>query len=632
MMKAQPVHALRACSLVAIPLSEERTPPPGGFPRDTSGMNLTSWAGLIQDVAQGMKVVPPNLSMEVCLDSMVLLQLLEATTGIGYCRICCQPSPQCCCLGAYQPASTETWSQMMARIPGQGVAASIGGPTTPGTATAEVQEQGAPSPPPGLHPPDFTNWSLPLPEAPLTGGLPAPSGGPPGIGKQTVGPWAPGPQAPGQRALALPMQAPSTPQEMLLVHQPRRCHPATPYQQVVQPLSQPATSYQQAVQPLSQPATPYQQAVQLPRRQAGRGGAAQPPSNRATPAAGQTIPNHRRPQARGRGIRGRSVSHPGHGRGMATNVPSTTTPGATQPQPDHRARPRCSDPAILASKYCSGGWRKDLEHVLKVYYQHSIQAPFREPEWVRVRELFFDRFVPKKAEVPAIKEESPLEYMPFIAEEFYRATGLRLHGLPEFTLWIKKGCYFHALLVKRGQVQECPHLIGALLPRWPQLKPSESHQESYRRAEGPTVGSSEPSVGATTAPTQETPTEEPPVGETPAEEPPVEEAPVAGPSRSNAPALMEMGGVGDGQSWAEQVETSSEAEFRWARPLKCPRSQSRRWEMEPALPFPLQDMEGRLASTTRLYEHAGEQRLPQDDVAGQAIRHLHPEILPRDAR
>ena len=134
MMKAQQVHALRACSLVAIPPSEERMPPPGGFPRDLSGMNLTSWAGLIQDVAQGMEVVPPNLSMEVCLDSMVLLQLLEATTGMGSCRICCQPSPRCHCLDDYQLAPTDTWSQIMARMPGQGVAASIGGPTTPGTA------------------------------------------------------------------------------------------------------------------------------------------------------------------------------------------------------------------------------------------------------------------------------------------------------------------------------------------------------------------------------------------------------------------------------------------------------------------------------------------------------------------
>ena len=130
------------------------------------------------------------------------------------------------------------------------------------------------------------------------------------------------------------------------------------------------------------------------------------------------------------------------------------------------------------------------------------------------------------------------------------------------------------------------------------------------------MGSSEPSVWATAAPTQETPTEEPPVEETPAEEPPVAEAPVTGPSHSDTPAPMETGGAGDGRSWAEQVETSLEAEFRWARPPKCPCSQSRRWEMGPALSFPLQDMEGRLTSIVRLYEDAGEQLPPWDDVAG----------------
>ena len=224
----------------------------------------------------------------------------------------------------------------MARMPGQGVAASIGGPTTPGTATAEVQEQGVPPPPPGLHPPDLSNWSLPLTEAPATGELPTPSGGLPGIGRQTVGPWAL-----GQRTPAPPMQALSAPQGTLPVCQPRPHQPATPYQQAAQPQNQPATPYQQAaqlqnqpatpyqqaaqlqsqpttpyeqaVQPSSQPATPYQQAVQPPRRPTGRGLLAQPTSDRAAPAANQTIPEHRRQQARGWGIRGRSVSHPGQG-------------------------------------------------------------------------------------------------------------------------------------------------------------------------------------------------------------------------------------------------------------------------------------------------------------------------------
>ena len=171
---------------------------------------------------------------------------------------------------------------MMARMPGQGVVASVGGPTTPGTATAEVQEQGVPPPPPGLHPPDFTNWSLPFPEAPATGELLAPSGGPPGIGGQTVGP-----RALGQKAPAPPMQAPSTPQGMLPVHQLRPHQPATPYQQAVQLQSQPTAPYEQAAQPSSQL-----------------------PSDRAAPAPDQTIPDHGRQQARGRGVRGRSVSHP----------------------------------------------------------------------------------------------------------------------------------------------------------------------------------------------------------------------------------------------------------------------------------------------------------------------------------
>ena len=110
------------------------------------------------------------------------------------------------------------------------------------------------------------------------------------------------------------------------------------------------------------------------------------------------------------------------------------------------------------------------------------------------------------------------------------------------------------------------------------------------------------------------------------------EAPVAGPSCPDTPAPMETGGVGDGQTWAEQVETSAEAKFHQARPPKCPRSQSRRWEAGPRLPFPLLDKEGRLASVERLYEYAGKQPSPRDDVAGRAIRHLHPEMLPWDAQ
>ena len=140
---------------------------------------------------------------------MVLLQLLEATTRMRYCRVCCQLTPSCLCSGAYTSVPTETWSQTMASVPAQGVVASSAGSTTSEASTIEVQEPGLTSPPPGLTPLDFSSWSLPPLGAPQTGGLPLPSGS--GVRRQATGPRALCPQAP----------MPSTPQGMLLICQQR---------------------------------------------------------------------------------------------------------------------------------------------------------------------------------------------------------------------------------------------------------------------------------------------------------------------------------------------------------------------------------------------------------------------------
>ena len=110
--------------------------------------------------------------------------------------------------------------------------------------------------------------------------------------------------------------------------------------------------------------------------------------------------------------------------------------------------------------------------------------------------------------------------------------------------------------------------MGALLPRWPQITPNESHLDSHKRAEALAAGSSEPSTGATAAPAKETPVEEPPVTEPPVTETPVAEAPASDTPHSDTPAPMETGGEGDGQSWAEQVKAGLEAEFQQNRPVK----------------------------------------------------------------
>ena len=208
------------------------------------------------------------------------------------------------------------------------------------------------------------------------------------------------------------MQAPSAPQGMLLVHQLGPSQPATPSQQAAQPQSQPTAPHEQPVQPSSQPATPYQQAVQPPRRSTGRGLLARPISDGAAPATDSTYQDQGRQQTRGRGLRGRSTSCPRWGRGIATNAPSTVTQGDSQFQPGHCSHP---GPAEMAAKYRASGWRRDLEHVLKVCYRHTIQTPYRDAKWARARECFFHHLTPRKAEAVAIKEEAPLDYMAYIA-------------------------------------------------------------------------------------------------------------------------------------------------------------------------------------------------------------------------
>ena len=322
-------------------------------------------------------------------------------------------------MGAYQQAPTETWSQIVEQTPGYGVTASSGGMTTPSTTAAGMP--GYVAPPPGLTPPDFSNWSLSPHEIPLSRGQPTASQGLPGVGRSDMirstverharAQWVLGPQAPAQWAQALPMLVQSTPQ-------------------VAPPLRQPRPS---------RAATPYQQAVQPPGKSTGRGVTFDSPSDKAAPVGGQTTQDRERQKTRGWGDGGWSASHAGGAQGATLNVPRNTASEVTPPQQGGRAKtlPRDPIPPNLAAKCRRAGWKKDLEHVLKVYYKHNSQASFKEAEWVITRDLFFEHFLPHKEEALGIKERCPMDFMPFIEEQFWRATDLRLHGLRDFTAWIK---------------------------------------------------------------------------------------------------------------------------------------------------------------------------------------------------
>ena len=266
--------------------------------------------------------------------------------------------------------------------------------------------------------------------------------------------------------------------------------------------------------------------------------------------------------------------------------------------------------------------------MLQVYYKFNV-ASFKEVEWARLKDQFFENFLQYKGEALGLKERCPMDFMAYIEDHFYKATGLHLEGLRSFTGWIKQGSYYHGLVARQGRLHECPHLMGVPLPRWPQVTPSESHRESQMKSDTQTTSSSRPSVGATVALVAETPVAETPVAEAPVDETPSAEAPVV---PSSTPAPMETGGAGNGQSWADQIEAGEDEAFQRSRPMKHVRSQSRRREPKPLLPFPLLDSEGRLASVSQLYAHVAEQPVAQHNVAGSAIMHLHPEMLPQNAR
>ena len=230
--------------------------------------------------------------------------------------------------------------------------------------------------------------------------------------------------------------------------------------------------------------------------------------------------------------------------------------------------------------------------MLRVYYKFNV-ASFREAEWARLKEKFFEYFFPHKEEALGLKERCPMDFMASIEDHFYKAMGLHLDGLQSFTGWMKQGSYYHGLVARQGHLHECPHLVGVPLPRWPQVTPSESCRKSQMKLDTQATSSSRPSVGAMAAPVTETPVAEAPVVETPVAETLGAEALVA---PSSTPAPMETGGVGDGQLWAEQMEAGEDEAFQRSRPMKRTRSPSRRHEPKPPLPFPLQDSEGRLAS------------------------------------
>ena len=90
-----------------------------------------------------------------------------------------------------------------------------------------------------------------------------------------------------------------------------------------------------------------------------------------------------------------------------------------------------------------------------------------------------------------IKELTPLQFMPYMADLFKDVTGKDLQGLSGFTGWIGIEGYYHWKVAQLGLLHACPHLQGQLVPKGPVARPSEQpHPLRSTQTGTPTTGAS----------------------------------------------------------------------------------------------------------------------------------------------
>ena len=258
-----------------------------------------------------------------------------------------------------------------------------------------------------------------------------------------------------------------------------------------------------------------------------------------------------------------------------------------------RASPR--NPLKNLTHYRSAGWKKDLDHILGSFYHYNYPS-HKEAEWKKLKTKFFKYLGQCQEEWRAIKEDKPLQYMSYMESHFQAFTSIRLKGLSQFTGWIKPGSYYHGVVARKGQLHMYLHLAGTKPPKGLQIHPSQTHSITQKEEETPTT--SLHTLGKEGSATQG--------------------------AHSDSPTPMETGGMGDGQSWAEQAEASTAEEWRRGRPTKHRRSVSRKWEGQSTNPFPLQDSEGRCEVVQQLYRHAGELTPAHHNVAAKGMACHYP--------
>ena len=263
-------------------------------------------------------------------------------------------------------------------------------------------------------------------------------------------------------------------------------------------------------------------------------------------------------------------------------------------------------------------------------------------KWPELKAKFFSFLIDHHSEWKSIRNNDPLGYLPYMEVQFERVTGYRLVGLGVCTEWIRAGTHYHWVIAQQGQLGWCPRLAGIPPPEGPMMPPPYPPVT----AAAPPVTAAPPVLAAlpvmAALPVTATPpaTAAPPVTAVASTQATVPNPPQGGGGRPRAKSqpqkrdaaaagvqgtARDMGGAGDSSGRSGRA-TSREPRTARSCSKKRHRSQSRRRDSRPTVPFPLQEHEGRLQALRTLYEEAGEHRLASEMTALRGLQISHPEM------
>ena len=131
----------------------------------------------------------------------------------------------------------------------------------------------------------------------------------------------------------------------------------------------------------------------------------------------------------------------------------------------------------------SEGWKADYSTFFRYFLRgHYPQIP---PALLRAIYEPVLRYLGTRREFWArLKEEDPLQLMPYLASVFERQTTLTLPALAKYEKWIKVGSFYHTLILQCEELNHTPHLATAQVPNMNQRSPNEdaliSHHQEYK--------------------------------------------------------------------------------------------------------------------------------------------------------